>query len=101
MQRNTCVSKVGKIHQISDLTNNSFRSLDHLSGVRLRKNLRYNAEVGLKEAFQSITGKVDAPVKDGVQKMATRIAQAMMKVEFLLPNPSRIINKSFCCLFDT
>merc|ERR1719474_439791 len=57
----------------------SLRSLDHLSGVRLRKNLRYNAEVGLKEAFQSITGKVDAPVKDGVQKMATRIAQAMMK----------------------
>jgi len=60
-------------------THVSLRSLDHLSGVRLRKNLRYNAEVGLKEAFQSITGKVDAPVKDGVQKMATRIAQAMMK----------------------
>merc|ERR1719495_89628 len=60
-------------------THVSLRSLDHLSGVRLRNNLRYNAEVGLKEAFQSITGKVDAPVKDGVQKMATRIAQAMLK----------------------
>ena len=58
-----------------------FRSLDHLSGVKHRKDLRYNAEVGLKEAFQSITGKVDKSVKDGVERMAVRIAFALSKVK--------------------
>ena len=42
--------------------------------------MRYNAEVGLKDAFQSITGKVDTSVKDGVERMAARIAQALAKV---------------------
>ena len=56
------------------------RSLDHLSGVKNRAKLRYNAEVGLKEAFQSITGKVDKSVKDGVERMASRIAVALSKV---------------------
>ena len=47
-----------------------------------RGGLRYNAEVGLKDAFQSITGKVDTRVKDGVERMAARIAQALAKVIF-------------------
>ena len=47
-----------------------------------RGGLRYNAEVGLKDAFQSITGKVDASIKDGVERMAARIAQALAKVIF-------------------
>ena len=58
----------------------TFRSLDHLSGVKNRGHLQYNAEVGLKEAFQSITGKVDKSVKDGVERMARRIALAISKV---------------------
>jgi len=57
----------------------SLRSLDHLSGVKNRGHLQYNAEVGLKEAFQSITGKVDKSVKDGVERMARRIALAISK----------------------
>jgi len=62
-----------------DETKVSLRSLDHLSGVKNRAKLRYNAEVGLKEAFQSITGKVDKSVKDGVERMASRIAVALSK----------------------
>jgi hypothetical protein len=50
--------------------------------VKRRADLRYNAEVGLKEAFQSITGKVDKGVKDGVERMSARIAQALAKVIF-------------------
>ena len=46
--------------------------------------MRYNAEVGLKDAFQSITGKVDTSIKDGVERMATRIAQALAKVIYTL-----------------
>jgi hypothetical protein len=64
--------------------------------VRRRGDLRYNAEVRLKDAFQSITGKVDTRVKDGVERMAARIAQALAKVMFTLAgmsNGSKFISK--------
>jgi hypothetical protein len=50
--------------------------------VRRRGDLRYNAEVGLKDAFQSITGKVDTSIKDGGERMAARITWALAKVLF-------------------
>jgi len=51
--------------------------MDHLSGVKQRKDLNYIGEVGLKEAFQSIAGKLDKNILDGVERMAAKIAFAL------------------------
>ena len=57
--------------------NPSFVTLDHLSGVKNRKDLYIASEMGLKEAFQGLTGDEDMSVKE----MATRVALAMEKVK--------------------
>ena len=54
--------------------------MDHLSGVKQRKDLNYIGEVGLKEAFQSIAGKLDKNILDGVERMAAKIAFALSQV---------------------
>lgn len=56
----------------------SLLSLDHLAGVKQRKNLKFIAEVGLKEAFKQLTGNKDTG-KEGVSLMATRIARGLRK----------------------
>jgi len=57
----------------------SIRSMDHLVGVRRRGELKYGAEVGLMEAFQSLAGQVDKSASDGVAKMATRIGVSLLQ----------------------
>ena len=58
------------------------RSLDHLSGLARRKGLQYQAEMGLKEAFQSLAGKKDDGNKESVEKVGARIAYGLAKVSF-------------------
>ena len=61
---------------------NIARSLDHLSGLARRHNLQYQAEMGLKEAFQSLAGKKDDVNKESVEKVGARIAYGLAKVCF-------------------
>ena len=63
---------------VCEVTPVSMRSLDHLIGVKRRKDIHYLAEVGLKEAFQSLAQK-EENVKETVERMATRIAQGLKK----------------------
>ena len=58
------------------------RSLDHLSGLARRKSLQYQAELGLKEAFQSLAGKKEEANKESVEKVGARIAYGLAKVSF-------------------
>ena len=54
----------------------SLVTLDHLSGVKNRKDLYIASEMGLKEAFQGLTGDDGMSVKE----MATKVAWALEKV---------------------
>lgn len=65
----------------------SARSLDHLVGMKRRKELKYSAEVGLLEAFQSLAGKVDKAAPSGLEKMATSIG-----VNLLLKTDSWVLS---------
>ena len=58
----------------------SLRSLDHLSGLARRQGLQYQAELGLKEAFQSLAGKKEEGNKESVEKVGARIAYGLAKV---------------------
>jgi len=57
----------------------SLRSLDHLSGLARRQGLQYQAELGLKEAFQSLAGKKEEGNKESVEKVGARIAYGLAK----------------------
>ena len=58
------------------------RSLDHLSGMKMKGSLPYQAEVGLKEAFQSLAGKKEEANRESVEKVGARIAYGLSKVSW-------------------
>ena len=65
---------------VCERTPPSLLSLDHLAGVQHRRRLHYAAEVGLKEAFKSLTGNTKETGKVGASVMATRIARGLRQV---------------------
>merc|ERR1712233_18895 len=70
---------VGLVEPHCAVTPVSIRSMDHLVGVRRRGDLKYGAEAGLMEAFQSLAGQVEKSESEGVAKMATRIGVSLLQ----------------------
>ena len=61
----------------SDLDASPLKTLDHLTGVRMREHLQFASESGLRDAFEGLTGEDDV----GMEEMATKLAMAMEKVQ--------------------
>ena len=61
---------------VCEVTPVSLRSLDHLSGVARRREIVFVAEVGLKEAFESLA-KTGTRGQMTMEKMASMIAQGL------------------------
>ena len=61
---------------VCEVTPVSLRSLDHLSGVARRREIVFVAEVGLKEAFESLA-KTGTGGQMTMERMASMIAQGL------------------------
>lgn len=61
---------------VCEVTPVSLRSLDHLSGVARRREIIFVAEVGLKEAFESLA-KTGTGGQMTMERMASMIAQGL------------------------
>lgn len=64
---------------VCEVTPPSLRSLDHLSGLKMKDQLQYQAEIGLKEAFQTLAGKKEEGNKESIEKVGARIAYGLSK----------------------
>ena len=61
---------------VCEVTPVSLRSLDHLSGVKRRREISFVAEAGLKEAFESLA-KTGTRGQMTMERMASIIAQGL------------------------
>ena len=90
---------------VCEVTPPSLRSLDHLSGLKMKDQLQYQAEIGLKEAFQTLAGKKEEGNKESIEKVGARIAYGLSKVGWSLTNntktvlllESELLDPQHCC----